>query len=447
MATPKKRSEKYWADRAEALEMKYHGDSEAVKRALEREYALASREVQNEINAWVQRYAQNNKLTIAEARKQLSAGELKEFKWTVQDYIKYGQENAITGKWMAELERASARVHISRQEALLISIQHQVEKVFGSENEKLQKHLGTIYEDSYYRNAYTIQKGVGVGEYINSLDSEKVKRVLSKPWAADGSNFSSRIWTDKNKLMDELEKELSRMIITGEAPDRAIKNIAHRFDVSKSNAGNLVMTEAAYFASESQKEVYKELGVKNFRFIATLDDRTCSICGPMDRKIIPESERKAGVNSPPLHPRCRCTTTPAFEDMDDWGANRAARDIEENYMEVPASTTYEEWKKEFVKKPVVDKMVGVKTSTGSTVKGIKDPHFFDQMKIRKFSSDAAVDALQKPLNITPTVLNEKGEPSQQYIGKKATIAYNPETGNVITGWKTGKRDLKKYNKR
>lgn len=446
MATPRKVSQEYWAKRAEELENQYHGNSEAVKRALEREYVIASREVQNEINAWVQRYAQNNNLTIADARKQLSAAELKEFKWTVQDYIKYGQENAINGKWMAELERASARVHISRQDALLISIQQQVEKLFGTENNRLENHLGAVFEDSYYRNAYTIQKGIGVGEYVKSLDSDKVKRVLSKPWAPDGSNFSSRIWVDKNQLMNTVESELSQMIIRGDSPDRAIKNIAHRFDVSKSNAGNLVMTEAAYFASESQREVYNQLGVKNFRFIATLDDRTCEICGPMDRQIIPESERKAGINSPPLHPRCRCTTIPAFEDMDDWGANRAARDIEEKYQEIPANITFEQWKKEFVNEPVVMKMVGTKASNGAKVNSVSS-HFFDQMKLRKFSSDAAVDALQKPLNITKTKIDDKGNPSRRYVGEKATIVYNPESGQVVTGWKTGKKDLKKSKER
>lgn len=436
------RSESYWTKRFEQLEHKYHGDGEAVYRALEREYATASREVQDTINAWYQQYAKTNNLTMADARKQLSAGELKEFKWTVDDYIKYGKENAVNGQWIAELERASVRHHISKYEALQIQLQQKIESLYATEESKLTKLTRDVFEDSYYRNAYTVQKGVGIGKKITPLDQNYVKRIISKPWAADGSNFSDRIWVDKEQLMNSLEKELSQMLIKGEAPDRAIKNISERFNVSKSNAGTLVMTEASYFASESQKEVFKELNVNKSKIVVTLDSKTCKICGPMDGKEVLESEAIPGVTVPPYHPRCRCTRIPAFDDMDDWGAKRAARDVEGNYQEVSANITYSEWKKEFVNAPVIEKMVGVSTSNGATVNSVSS-HFFDQMQVRKFSSDAAVEALQKPLYITPTIIKD-GEPSRRYIGDKATIVYNPETDTAVTGWKTGKKDLKKY---
>ena len=33
-----------------------------------------------------------------------------------------------------------------------------------------------------------------------------------------------------------------------------------------------------------------------------------------------------------------------------------------------------------------------------------------------------------------------------YIGKEATVILNPETGEVVTTWKTGSRIRKKYEK-
>ncbi len=87
-----------------------------------------------------------------------------------------------------------------------------------------------------------------------SLDERRIEKLLSNPWTADDKTFSARIWKDRTQLVDTIEKELTRMVATGETPDKTIKAISDRLNVSKSNAGRLVMTESAYFASEAQRE-------------------------------------------------------------------------------------------------------------------------------------------------------------------------------------------------
>ena len=67
--------------------------------------------------------ASNNGVTLAEAKRILNAKELAELKWDVNQYIQYGQENAINGTWVKQLENASARFHISRLEALKLQTQ------------------------------------------------------------------------------------------------------------------------------------------------------------------------------------------------------------------------------------------------------------------------------------------------------------------------------------
>ena len=78
---------------------------------IEPAFDKAQRQIQAQIESWYSRYAKNNGITMAEARKQLSAAELKELQWDVQEYIKYGQQNAMNQQWMKELENASARFH------------------------------------------------------------------------------------------------------------------------------------------------------------------------------------------------------------------------------------------------------------------------------------------------------------------------------------------------
>ena len=89
-----------------------------------------------------------------------------------------------------------------------------------------------------------------------------------------------------------------------------------------------------------------------YQIVTALDDSTCEKCGSLDQQVFLESERQEGVNSPPFHHGCRCTTVPYFADMDDWGATRAARNFEGKHQEVPGNITYKQWKKEYYNQPV-----------------------------------------------------------------------------------------------
>ena len=121
---------------------------------LERQYDLAIRSLEKEIESWYQRFAAENGMALAEARRLLTTKELREFRWTVEEYIKYGQENAVSQAWLKQLKNASARVHISRLDSLKLHLQQQAEALHGAQSEALDKALGELYETGYYRTAY-----------------------------------------------------------------------------------------------------------------------------------------------------------------------------------------------------------------------------------------------------------------------------------------------------
>lgn len=153
---------------------------------------------------------------VQSVKKILSEKELKEFKWTVEEYIKYGEEHALNGKWKKELENASARVHISRLESLKMQIQHEIEKLYGNCDSSIMEHIGNIYLNDYYHTAFEIQKGTDIGYDFQRLDRRLLNSIIVKPWAADGENFSDRIWRNKTKLVNTLHNSLTRMCILGE---------------------------------------------------------------------------------------------------------------------------------------------------------------------------------------------------------------------------------------
>ena len=124
-----KKSAEYWAKRFELLESAMHDKSTDTLKDIERLYNKAIKETDKDIRAWYQRFADNEGISFAEAQKVLQKGELKAFKMDVEEYIEKGKTLQYSQKWASELERASARVHVSRLEALKFQMQQHVEEL------------------------------------------------------------------------------------------------------------------------------------------------------------------------------------------------------------------------------------------------------------------------------------------------------------------------------
>lgn len=337
----------YWKQRFTQLEVAQNRKGATAYLEMEKQYKAAQNELEAQIARWYQRFADSNGISLAQAKQWLKGQDLAEFKWDVKEYIKYGKENAINGAWMQELENASSKFHISRLEALQIQTQNSLETMFAQQMGTMKKALSDVYASGYYHTAYAVQQGFGLGWDIAGLDQAQIEKVLSKPWAVDGYNFSTRIWNSKTKLIGEVHNELSKNLLTGADPQKAIDSLAKKMGASKSNAGRLVMTEQAYFSSAAQKDCFNDLGVEEYEIVATLDSHTSDICRSLDGKVFKMSDYKPGVTAPPFHVYCRSTTAPHFKENFDAG-ERAARGADGKTYYVPDDVTYSEWKKAFM---------------------------------------------------------------------------------------------------
>ena len=339
-----KRNKEYWQKRFKAIEKQNHGKGLKSLAYITLEYEKAEKELNDKINLWYERFAKNNGLTLAEAKKVLNAKELKEFKWSVDDYIKYAEENELNGQWVKELENASARVHIERFEALKIDMKATIEKLYFVQSGTLFKTLGKVYSDTYYRSCFEVQKAFGIGWNVAKVDENRLKKALSTPWTADDSTFSARLWSNREKLVSEVQSTITRGLMTGKTPDKMTAEISKAMGSSKRNAGRIVMTETAAISAMGQKDAYEELDVEEFEIVETFDGSTCEVCGELNGKHFPQSEYKIGVTVPPFHPWCRGCTAPYFEDMKGL-STRFARDVKTGKAyEVPNDMTYAEWK-------------------------------------------------------------------------------------------------------
>lgn len=335
----------YWRGRFSILEESAHKQSDQYLQSLEEMFTDAQRTVQADIERWYGRFATNNGISLTEARKLLTTGQLEEFRWTVDQYIKVGQQSGLSAEWLKKLENASAKFHVSRLEAIQLQIQQQIEVLYGNQLDGLDNLLKNIVSNGYTQSAFTIQKGLGFGWDITALNEKKLETLLSKPWTTDGRTFSDRIWIKKNELVGNVQKELTQGLLRGDSSQKITDAIQKKFNVSRYQAGRLVHTETSYFNAVSTKQSYQDLGVEKVEILETLDSHTCEICQPLDGTVIPLAQYEPGVTVPPFHPNCRGTTCPYFDDM---AGERAARNADGEVYYVPANMTYAQWKEAFV---------------------------------------------------------------------------------------------------
>ena len=251
------------------------------------------------------------------------------------------------------LSNASSRVHISRLEQMRTNLRGASVNLFGTENKILGEEIKNACTERYDLNNFVFQKGIGVGFDIAEINQDKLDILVSKPWANDGKNFSSRLWTQKEQMVSNLYNQLVRVCVGGSMKE-AVETMMRYLDIEVENkmatARRLINTEMAYFTSEAQKMSYKELGCEQYEIVATLDGKTSHICQDMDGKVFDIKDFTAGITAPPFHPNCRSTTCPYFNDEFTEGETRAAKDRSGQTFKVPADMKYLDWRKEIEKR-------------------------------------------------------------------------------------------------
>lgn len=348
----KKRNRKdaeYWRLRALALEASSYEKAEQYLKKLRELYDETTLNIQKDIAFWYLRFAKNNKISLAEAKKMLTKGELKEFKWNVQQYIEYGKNHNLNSNYRKELENISCMVHISRLKSLQTQLRYHIEKLYGEEIKGVYELLDDVLEDSTYKTSFEISKGLGIGVDLHRYNESEIEDILNKPWTADGRNFSDRLWGRKKQLLNELvEKDLPNSLIRGESSEKIIDRWAKKLNADRKNVERVVHTERAYINSRATHDSYKNMGVEKYQILATLDFKTSDICIDMDLDVFKTKDYEIGVTAPPFHPRCRTTTVPYFDDFTG-DEKRAARDENGDIYYVPDDMKYEEWYEKYVK--------------------------------------------------------------------------------------------------
>lgn len=348
----------YWGkrflkDKAQAV----NAAEKYIIRTQERYYKRAGEEIKEAVRRLYQSFADAENISLAEAKHRLSEADFKKIDFEAlakeqvlknkeyQDSVQTLPADATVllekqhmqyEKTLSMYAKKGKLTHLSLMEA---NIDKALLELYDKNQLSIYQMLADGYEDGYYRAMYKNQQALGFGKDLAALNRRAIeKAVMAKHHK---SNYSKTLYEHCRHFSKDMKQNLVTGLILGESMDRMASRMKKRLLVSASAARRLVRTETAYIYEAAAMDAYKECGISQYEFLATLDGKTSKICRELDGKVFDVKDAVPGKNYPPMHPNCRSTTVCHFAE--DKVTERIAKDERGKYYSVPSDMTYKEW--------------------------------------------------------------------------------------------------------
>lgn len=344
----------YWQRRQ--VEDMYHYMSEAEDAAdqIANLYLKAFRYLSLQADEIFEKYQTKHGISEAEARALLNTLQDKTSLDELLQKLKNGDKTESKQELLKKLEAPVYQARLERLRQLQNQLDYVMTNIYQQEKKFSTSFYVDLANEAYYRNIFNLQQRTEAAFSFSYIDSKQIDQVVGSRWS--GKNYSERIWSNTQALAQTVKEELLINLVTGRTNREAAEIIANKFGQGSSNARCLVRTESNFVSTEISFKVYKEYGIKEYQYLATLDLRTSKICRELDGKIFLVSECQEGKNCPPMHPWCRSTTISVVDrELIDKMQGFAIDPATGKRIEVPRSMTYAQWYDKYVRgKPEVE---------------------------------------------------------------------------------------------
>lgn len=296
-------SQTYWKNRE--TEQRNHNirDEAEYQKHIREIYQNMIDEIEKEINGFYGKYASKEGITMAEAKKRAAKADIEALGRKAARYVK---DKDFSKQANDEMRLYNMTMKVNRLE--LLKAQIGLEMVTGFD--ELQKYYDEFLTD---RTISEFERQAGIlGKTIQN-NAKAANAIVNASF--HNATYSDRIWMYQDMLKNELSSLLQTGLIQGQNPRRLATHLRKRFGVSQSNAERLMITELARVQTEAQKQSFERNGFEEYTFLAL--GTACPICRVLDGKHFKIKKMLPGTNAPPMHPRCKCSTS-AYENSEDY---------------------------------------------------------------------------------------------------------------------------------
>ena len=301
----------YWERRQRELNQALEKDEAKLKKRLSSFYDAEYRKLEKEIAAYYSQYGENNVIAYRRLMESLPEEDKRLLLERMDDFAEKYPEYAHL------LPVRESIYKLNRLEGLQQSILLQQLEIGAVNEEEIRKHL----EKQAARNASAAAETMGFGKNFYAENSQLVRQVVNTAWC-NGKNFSQRIWNNVEKLAGYLGTDLAQGFARGDSYERLVKQLRQRFGkVSRNDAYRLIYTEGTFVMNEARAASFEqdtEEYIFRVQYDAIRRNGWRDICDDLDGQTFLWSERRPGINFPPMHAWCHCTATPYVSDWNAW---------------------------------------------------------------------------------------------------------------------------------
>jgi SPP1 gp7 family putative phage head morphogenesis protein len=322
----------YWNDRDKAR-FEYIrqnlADDKAFNTSLEKYYQRTIDAINKDIQSELQSFATRDGVSLAEARKKVSKADVRQFEAEAKKVVKEADQMRKKSKRVSysdfsdevneRMRLYNVTMRINRLEYLKSLIGVRLIELGVDINNELNVKLDEDTRNELERQS-GILAGAGMADAMDWWTEENVQKIVMSNTRS--ANFSARIWSNVDVLKSELEKQLSRVLISGENPKATAKEFYKHMTKDVGNmraaAERIARTESARCQTQATLESFKEYDVKYCRWIA--EPRACVVC-----KEIASHSSGNGVGVYPVkdvpelpqHPNCRCALSAYWKKREE----------------------------------------------------------------------------------------------------------------------------------
>lgn len=300
----------YWKKRIETEQLAKMERGATLGEEMDRLYSYHFNELEKEIRAFEQRYADKNGLSFAEVKARVDDFDVKAFEEKAKRYV---AEKNFSARANSELALYNLKMKTNR--LALLQYQLDLELVALADGER---QLTDRFLNDEFIKAIETQSGL-LGQSVLSASQIKTvaQSVLNTPF--EDVVWSERIWQRQNALREVVARMTERLLLQGNNPTTMIAQLRKEFNVTASEAKRLAVTEGARVSTEGQKQAYIANEIDEYEFIA--EPSACPNCAKKDGKIFKVEDMIPGENAAPMHPWCHCSTGAHAENIDKINAS------------------------------------------------------------------------------------------------------------------------------
>lgn len=302
----------YWKDREEKARQQTIKDEEERIKEIEEIYKRMFDEIQRDIDSFFAKYAADEGISIAEAKKRVSKLDMEEFERKAKEYVK---NKDFSDQANEEMKLYNLTMKVNRLEMLKAKIG--LELVNGYQ--EIEDYMGEALTETTMKE---IERHAGILGKTVGDNQDYAEDIVDASF--HNATWSERIWANQDRLKHDLGKLLTSGLIQGKNPRELARDLQKSMNVSKYDAERLMRTEMCRVQIDASLREIEANGFTQFIFIADSGgSRTCEQCKALDGKTFALKDGKIGVNLPPLHPNCRCSIAGHEDDEDfiDWLEN------------------------------------------------------------------------------------------------------------------------------